>query len=230
MPFSENPNSLSYQAYQKIRQKIVTLHLSPGSILDESTLQSELELGRTPIREALKRLEIENLVKILPRRGMFVADINILDLQRLYEVRLTLEPLAANLAAVRGQRVHWHQMEEALSRRSLGQVSQNNLDVDIDEACHHIIYAAADNDYLKNMLTILYTLSLRMWYFALAKKTTDIQRPIVESTHIDDHILIFEALKERDNYLAADLMQKHIRLYQNDLQRIILEPMDNFIK
>ena len=78
---------------------IVTLELAPGSVIDEAELQEELQMGRTPIREALKRLSLESLVSIVPRRGMFVTNIGINDLQRLLEVRLELETLAVRLAA-----------------------------------------------------------------------------------------------------------------------------------
>ena len=73
------------------QEKIVSLELPPGSVIDEAGLQEELDLGRTPIREALKRLSLEKLVVIIPRRGMFVSDIGITDLQQLYEVRVVLE-------------------------------------------------------------------------------------------------------------------------------------------
>ena len=98
--------SLSEQAYEQIRQKIVTLALPPGTVIDEARLQAELGFGRTPIREALKRLELERLVSIIPRRGIFVPPISLTDLQHLYEVRINLECLAAELASQRGTAVH----------------------------------------------------------------------------------------------------------------------------
>ncbi|MEM7330886.1 MAG: GntR family transcriptional regulator [Chloroflexota bacterium] len=225
MGFKHNPNSLSYAAYHAIRKKIVTLKLPPGKILDENELQTELDLGRTPIREALKRLEIEKLVTILPRRGMFVTDISILDLQRLFEVRLNLESLAAKLAASRGKESHWQKMATALAKadQTFDSDSNKDLNLEIDEACHLIMYDAADNEFLKDNLQILYTLSLRMWYFALTK-TNDTDSPVVKSSHITDHQFIYEAMKSKDGNRAAELMQKHILAYQNDIQRIILHP------
>ena len=225
MGFKENPNSLSYQAYQIIRKKIVRLELPPGTILDEASLQAELNLGRTPIREALKRLEIERLVTIMPRRGMFVTAISILDLQRLFEVRLNLETLAASLAATRGKAVHWEQMAQALAQsdQMFEDDPQKDLLIEIDEACHLIMYEAADNEFLKNNLQILYTLSLRMWYFALTKLNEELS-PIVKPIHINDHQYIYEALKNKDGELASQLMHKHIQAYQLDIQRIILNP------
>ena len=96
------PLSLSQKAYELIRRRIVDLELLPGAILDEGRLQSELGVGRTPIREALLRLSMERLVTIVPRRGIFVAEIGITDLQQIFEVRILLEAQAARLAARRG--------------------------------------------------------------------------------------------------------------------------------
>ena len=93
--------SPSERAYLLIRDLIVTLELKPGSVIEEARLCRELNLGRTPVREALKRLTHERLVRSVPHRGMFVMDINITDLARLTEVRVELEGFAARLAAER---------------------------------------------------------------------------------------------------------------------------------
>ena len=92
---------LSDKAYYLIRQRIITLELPPMSPIDEQALMEELQLGRTPIREALQRLAAENLVSIVPRRGMFVADISLTDLQQVFELRMMLEGFCARLAAQR---------------------------------------------------------------------------------------------------------------------------------
>ena len=76
------------KAYLQIKEKIITVEMLPGSVIQESKLMEELSLGRTPIREALKQLQSENLVVVAPRRGMFVADVAITDLQQVYEVRV----------------------------------------------------------------------------------------------------------------------------------------------
>lgn len=215
-------SSLSQQAYAEIRDQIISLTMPPGSIIDESALQHELGLGRTPIREALKRLETERLVTILPRRGMFVTNISILDLQRLFEVRLTLEPLAAELAAKRGKPYHWEQMAAALNQIDQDASPTKDHNIRIDEQCHTIMYDAADNSYIYNTLNVLYTLSLRMWHFALAKSSAEEQ--LIKSVHIQDHQLIYEALKSNNGELAAILMTEHIQRYQQDIQRMLLEP------
>src|SRR3989304_7611670 len=98
VPNAEQPLPLSQKAYLQLRRKIITIDLPPGAILDEAILQADLGLGRTPIREALQRLAWEKLVTIIPRRGIFVADIALTDLQRLFEMRTSLEALAGRQA------------------------------------------------------------------------------------------------------------------------------------
>lgn len=164
-------SSLSQTAYKRIKRKIVYLELKPGAVIDESALQAELNLGRTPIREALKRLEMEQLVTIIPRRGMFVSEISITDLYQIFELRAELETLATRLATQRGNKSHWQQMEQVLNSDAWHSLTNIDL-IEIDEACHRIIYAAAGNRFLEHTLNTYYTLSLRLWYFSWLRLAT----------------------------------------------------------
>src|ERR1700737_5592200 len=83
----DGARSQSEEAYLRIRDRIVSLDMPPGSVVNESRLREELKIGRTPIREALQRLSRENLVKSVPHRGTFVTDVNITDLARITEGR-----------------------------------------------------------------------------------------------------------------------------------------------
>lgn len=218
---SDTQRSLSERAYEQIRQKIVTLALVPSAVVDEARLQKELGLGRTPIREALKRLELERLITIIPRRGIFVTPINLTDLQRLYEVRLNLECLATELAARRGTAVHWQKMTHVLNQISPpDHISPEQL-IAVDEACHRIIYTAADNQFLEQTLMALFPLSLRMWHVALAK-LGDKKDSIIEYKHIVEHQEIMVALQKGEAPKAASLMRRHIEAYQQYIENIIL--------
>ena len=149
---------LSQQAYECIKQQIVSLQLPPGAVINEMALREETGLGRTPIREALQRLAQEKLVLIAPRRGMFVSEIGITDLQKLFEARLVLEPFAARQAALHGRPQHWAEMADALA---VEPSADNEILIAIDEKCHEIIYEAADNPFLADSLRMMYALSLR---------------------------------------------------------------------
>ena len=95
------PVTDTQRAYELIRVKIITTQMPPGAVIHEGDLMAELGLGRTPIREALKLLEAQRLVSVSPRRGMFVAPINLADLGEIEEMRSVLDPLSVRLAAAR---------------------------------------------------------------------------------------------------------------------------------
>ncbi len=204
---------LSQQAYEQIKHMIVTLKLAPGSVIDEAQLQEELELGRTPIREALKRLALESLVSIVPRRGIFVTNIGVSDLQRLLEVRLELEMLATKLAAQRGTAKHWQRMQELILEPDT--IINDSELIQLDEGFHEIIYEAADNRFLHEAITVLLTLNERLWYYFLPdiggfKRTNQ------------DHRMIWESLKARDGEQAAEQMKSHILSSQDKLHAALL--------
>src|SRR6201986_223991 len=90
---------LADRAYADLRDRIVTLRIAPGAPIDEDVLGGELGIGRTPVREAIKRLALENLVTVFPRRGTFASEINITDLRDISDVRTQLEGHAAYRAA-----------------------------------------------------------------------------------------------------------------------------------
>jgi DNA-binding GntR family transcriptional regulator len=212
----DQPPSLSQQAYEIIKKKIVSLALAPGTVIDESRLIEELAFGRTPIREALKRLSLEKLVTIAPRRGMFVTEIGITDLQRLFEVRVVVESQAAQLAAVRGTTAHWQKMEAILCDVPDEARPLTNEDlIAIDETCQQIIYEAADNIFLRDTCSMLYALSLRLWYFSLSQ-VGDMATAVLE------HKQILEALKQRNSNLAAQLLRNHIQTFQNEIQSVMI--------
>ena len=198
-----------------IRGRIVNLQLPPGQILDENHLQIELGLGRTPIREALLRLSHEKLVTIVPRRGIFVNDIGIEDLQKIFEARIVLESLAARLAAQRGTDAHWMKMELALSRLDQHQHTDNTELLSIDESCHLILYDAANNEFLRDTLTALYALSKRLWIF-LAVSTQD------TCSWLREHTAVLDALRTRDAARAGFLIEQHIQSFQEHTQAAIL--------
>lgn len=151
----------------QIREKIIKVEMPPGSIIYETRLMEELGLGRTPIREALKQLKLEHLVVVVPRRGMFVADVAITDLQQIYEVRVELEAVCAWLAA---QRITAKQLGELkrlvagyrpVDKRDIGQI------LSIDRRFHLLLAEATGNKFLRREFEMYYNLYLRIWYLAL---------------------------------------------------------------
>jgi DNA-binding GntR family transcriptional regulator len=204
----------SEKAYHLIKDKIITLELAPSAVIDEQALMRELELGRTPIREALQRLNAEGLVHIVPRRGMFVTDISITDLQKIFEVRTVLAGFSARLAAQRATTDQIAQMEQVLHGLEQARSGDYKLLIDIDRRFQRLLYQAAGNEILAESLDRLYDLSLRIWYLVL-HQLGDVRDAI------EEHQQVTEALKAGDGARAEALIQQHIVQFQQKIKAVL---------
>ncbi|MBX3012901.1 MAG: GntR family transcriptional regulator [Caldilineaceae bacterium] len=203
-----DPDSLNGLAYQQLKDKIISLALPPASVIDEHSLASELGIGLTPVRQALRRLAFENFVVILPRRGTLVADLNPHDLYKIFEMRLELETLAARLAAERATPEQLTQLEE-IATEALGHrfSNENEMLLALDHQMHTLLAQAAHNEFLAETLEWLYGHVLRLWNVSL-HRVTGLQSAMAE------HHAIFVAVRDRDANQAAALMRHHIHHFQ----------------
>jgi DNA-binding GntR family transcriptional regulator len=204
----------SERAYHLIKEKIITLELGPSSVIDEHSLMKELGLGRTPIREALQRLDAEGLVHIVPRRGMFVADISITDLQKIFEVRIVLAGFCARVAAQRVTANQIAQMEAVLQDLEQVQSGDYKTLMEIDRRFQRLMYKTAGNDILAESLDRLYDLSLRLWYLVL-HQLGDVRDAI------EQHWQVLEALKAKDGARAEALIKEHILQFQQRIKAVL---------
>src|SRR5579875_4223244 len=130
---------LADRAYDELRDRIVTLRIAPGEPIDEDAIGEELGMGRTPVREAIKRLALENLVTVFPRRGTFASEINITDLAHISDVRVQLESHAAFRAAQRltdALRAELSGLLEALAAADGSPETLMALDADVHRFVH----------------------------------------------------------------------------------------------
>jgi DNA-binding GntR family transcriptional regulator len=159
-------DSKSAEAYRAIKDMIVSLELPPAALLDERGLAERLGVGLTPVRQALRRLEWESLVVILPRRGTLVADLNDSDLGRIYELRSVLEPQAAELAAERGtaeQRAALAAVIAAMHAELARPTPDRRVLIALDRDLPRQIWAMAGNEMLEQTLEWLFSHVLRRW-------------------------------------------------------------------
>jgi DNA-binding GntR family transcriptional regulator len=158
-------SSLTELAYAHLEELIVTLKLAPGQAVSEGELSVATGIGRTPIREALQRLARENLVSILPRRGIMVTEINVGNQLKLLEVRRELERLIARSAARRatgGERERFRDLA-----RRFEQSAKENDDVTFmrtDREFNTLCSAAAHNEFAAGAMSLMHSLSRRFWY------------------------------------------------------------------
>ena len=199
------------QAYMELRDRIVTLHLPPGTVLREDDLMGELGIGRTPLREAVKRLALENLVDVQPRRGTFVAAVEAADIQNITEVRAELEGYAAELAALRLD-PETRASAEALLRdlEGLDGPADQDLLMRFDERIHRFTWEAARNPHLTQTLERYFTHSLRIWYLVLDRVPT-----LGHAVH--DQTQLLEAILDRNAPHARTIMHEHVLAFQREI-------------
>jgi DNA-binding GntR family transcriptional regulator len=203
--------SLADKAYHEIRGLIVSLELAPGALIDERDLIERLGIGRTPVREALRRLAHERLVDVYPRRGMFVTGVDVRQLARLSEVRAVLEPEAARLAAERATDDDRARLEALLTELDAGGSELMQL----DERIHRAVYRAARNDLLEATLEQYYALALRIWMLAL-ERTQDLEEAV------EAHRDLLEAIRDGDGERAAQTMRDHVENFEQAMHRVLL--------
>jgi len=202
------------KAYRQIKEKIITVELPPGSVIREADLMAELGLGRTPIREALKKIQAENLVTVVPRRGMFVAGITITDLQQIYEVRVELEGLCARLAVERITPEQRAAMRRLVAEMQVADPADKQHLITLDRRFHHLLAEAAGNRFLRSEFERFYNLSLRIWHLALNR---------VQSSDLDlsAHAEILSAIEAGDAERAMRRMQEHIRHFHDTIRKYL---------
>lgn len=205
--------TLSERAHAELRAMIVRLELAPGDVLREDDLRERLGIGRTPIREALQRLAREHFVTVIPRRGMFVAGIDVTELSMLFETRTVLEPYAARLAAARGTEEHWTEMANSLEATEAATGDNERL-MAIDRRCHELMWEAAANRFLLDTLDTLYAQSDRLWHLYLAD-VADMGHAVAE------HRSILDALRSGDGDRAGVLVEAHVRAFDEAIRTAV---------
>lgn len=208
--------SLAERAYRAIRDRLVMLEIRPGAPINEEQLGQSLGVGRTPVREALKRLQYERLITTYPRRGTFATDVNITDLAHISEVRQELEPLAAAQAARRATAADRASLT-ALGRElegagSSGQDAAGLMRLDLQ--VHRAIYAATHNPYLEDTLVRHDNLATRIWCL-FVDRLSDM------AGHVGEHGPLIEAIVGGDPDRAAQLARSHVEGFERAIREAI---------
>ena len=191
-----------------LRRAIVHLEIAPGAVVSEAELMERAGLGRTPVREAVARLEQEGFVTVLPRKGIAIAPVTLRDLQALCELRAELEGLGASLAAERrspqqvSTLVHLFQPAPRL-------IARNDLPrlLQLDWDFHTLLARCTHSPYLEEMLARLYANALRYWFISFSR-----------AGHLDEvlaeHGTIIEAVVRGDSGAARAAMCHHVTRFK----------------
>lgn len=199
--------TLAERAYEQLRELIISAQLAPGQLIDEERMIERIGIGRTPLREAMRRLRSEGLLEIYPHRGTFVPEVTVRDLRQISEARRVLEGYAAARAAESTAR----QFRETLiaARAELQAFDDDGAErlLDIDARMHEAIYQAMDNRYIEQTLKQYFTLSQRMWNYVLPR--LQVMKP-----HVDEHLELLSAVLDHDAQRAHDLAVLHVTHFE----------------
>jgi DNA-binding GntR family transcriptional regulator len=208
--------SLAAHAYERLKDKLIMLDIRPGEPINDVALGAELGVGRTPVREALKRLETDHLVITYPRRGTFASVVDVTELGEISDIRQLLEPHAARRAAEHATRQMRAEMRARAEEIADLQVADGDRTTFIGEdmAVHRLIYRATGNPHLEDVLIRYDNLATRIWCLVL-DKLPDL------AEHIRGHAQLLVAIADGDAELAAGLTLDHVNGFEQAVRRVL---------
>lgn len=197
--------SLRGRVYSIIRDKILSGDYHEGEELRENTVATELGVSRTPVREALRQLELEGLVSIIPNKGASVTGITMKDIHDIYTIRSYLEGLCARWACENITNAQIEALEEIIYLSDFhARRSHFEQMVELDNSFHDLIYKASGSKILNHVLSDFHQ------YVERVRKIT-LSRPYRAEQSSKEHAAIVEALKKRDGDLAEALAHEHMK-------------------
>jgi DNA-binding GntR family transcriptional regulator len=208
--------SFAARAYEALRDRLILLDIRPGEPLNDEALARELGTGRTPVREALKQLELDRLVVVYPRRGTFATTVDITDLAYISEIRAELEPLAAARAAkTAGSAARERLAELAGAVADLAvEVTDRRELIQRDVEVHRTIYHASGNPHLEDILIREDNLATRIWCLF-------IDRLPGLAGHVGEHRDLLVAIVDGDADKAARLALDHVTGFDAAIRAVV---------
>ena len=204
--------------FNTLRQAIITGEFAPGERLMEISLANRLGVSRTPVREAIRKLELEGLVIMIPRKGAQVARITEKNLRDVIEIRTVLEEFAAVLACERIDQSGLHDLRQAHEDLIRSVENGDILDiVDKDETFHDTIFRATNND---RLISIINNLREQFYRYRM-EYVKDIRQ---RSNLVEEHRELLDAISSRDSIKAKELMKTHLLNQQQEVINNIQEP------
>ena len=196
--------SLRGRVYNSIREKILAGYYNENEELKENAIAAELGVSRTPVREALRQMELEGLVNIIPNKGAYVTGITKKDIHDIYTIRSYLEGLCAKWACENITNAQIEELEEILYLSDFhARRSHYSQLVELDNKFHDLLYKASGSKILNHVLSDFHQ------YVERVRKIT-LSRPYRAEQSRKEHAAIVEAIKKRDKDLAEALAHEHM--------------------
>lgn len=210
--------SLVEHAYKQLEEMLVTLEFPPNMFLSEEELSRRLNIGRTPVREAVKRLEVDGLIKVLPRRGLVVTEVDVEQELLLLEVRRELERLVARRAAVHSTKEEKRRLVElADAMEEAAQSGDQITYVRLDKEFNDLVVNAARNPVAKRAIAPLHTAHRRFWFIHYQYRTENLPRGAAR------HAALMRAIATGDSGAAAMASDELMDLIE-DLTSAVMPP------
>ena len=201
---------LSDRAYAALRDGLISLQVAPGAPIDEDALTRELGVGRTPVREAVRRLVLEGLVVVYPRRGTFASTIDITSLSDITDVRSQLEPHAAARAAALADEADRQEAAALVAELERAAASQRSL-IELDARVHRFVHRCSRNPYLARDLDRYLNMSLRIWHL-----TFDRLPPLDDP--VREHRALLGAIGHGDAEAARAIALEHVLGFAREMR------------
>jgi len=205
--------SLRDAAYEAIKHRIITCRFKPGECIHEAGVSALLGFGRTPVHQALDRLMLEEMVEVIPRKGVIVKPVILRDVLQLIDVRMINETQCARLAAVRADGDHIDGLADVI-KRAREAIADRNVHsmMTLDRKFHLLMAHASKNAELAEVLRKLHERSLRFWFISF---TT----PDHHNGFQEQHERIFGAIRSRDADEAESAMRTHIETFRRSIAK-----------
>ena len=206
----------SQSAYDELRRRIVEMELEPGTALIEGELIELLNIGRTPVREAIQRLAAERMIVARPRQTPFVAPIRVEELAQIVEMRFVLEVPAARYAALRATAPERDNLEQAneVFHQAVSSADMQTI-FDSDNEIHRLIVAGAHNSYLEDCIHRVAAFSRRVWRLSSHSVRFDDER--FRGCHDE----MVAAICNGDGETAAAAATEHVLMFKRRLSRLV---------
>jgi DNA-binding GntR family transcriptional regulator len=213
----DNYKPLRELVFESLREAILSGQLRPGERLMEIQLAEEMGVSRTPVREAIRKLELEGSVVMIPRKGAYVSGLSLKDIADVFEIRGALEGLAAELASDRITDEELEELERYLVKIA-EEIENGDLNkvVQTDTDFHSLLYQASRNGRLTQIINNLREQIQRF-------RTTSLSYPGRMKNALEEHRKIVEAIASRDGDLARKLAQEHIENAENSMMSMLHE-------
>ncbi|WP_442878734.1 GntR family transcriptional regulator [Brenneria sp. g21c3] len=198
-------------AYRRFKQSLVTLNYKPGEYLNTAQVMNDLDMGRTPVNQAIHRLANEGLLQVIPRKGVMVSPLSINDALELIDVRLTNERLCIRLASQRVTQAHIAELRDL--NQQIAEASQARdriLMMTLDHEFHQMLAQIAGNSTLSDILSVLHARSQRFWASTLSRE--EHRQEVVE-----EHRAVIDALAQQDAAAAEAAVEAHILSFRHAL-------------